>query len=542
VWQRSCDQVRDRIPAYLKQGCVLVVLLGLVLRFMSLGQGLYWYDETITSLRIAGYTEAEAVQTLSAAPVSTPANLQRYQVPAPGRGLSATLHSLRSEDPQHPPLYYLLAHVWMRIFGPSVSAIRSLSAVLSLLVLVGMAWLCWELFRTRLALWLGLAIVAISPIHLVYAQEARQYSLWSALILLASAALVRSWRQPAIKNWAVYTSLLALNWYTFLLTGGVVAAHGLFVLLGWRRGQRSATVAFSLAVLGSIALFAPWLIWISSNLGHGYSNVSWTALWRSPFSVAKTFFHNLTLPFIDFGVRGFTPQFLWPVYLLVLVLLGYSLWIAICQLESATRNFIFCLAGVPAGLLVLPDLVSGGLRSATPRYLIPTFLGIQLLVIAMLTLKWNSKTNGARRSPWVASLLFLSLVLSGVISGAVLRQAPVWWHQAANGGVLEVSRRVTSYPDPVLISDAELGDLLALSYYLPPDLPLQLRPQCWTCRINREFRQIPYLPTPLPQAKTVLLHNPKPSQAWLARLLGNPVYQLESLDDRRGSMLWRLSR
>ena len=40
-----------------------------------------------------------------------------------------------------------------------------------------MYWLCLELFESSVTAWLAVAIIAISPFQIVYAQEARPYSL-----------------------------------------------------------------------------------------------------------------------------------------------------------------------------------------------------------------------------------------------------------------------------------------------------------------------------------------------------------------------------
>lgn len=39
-----------------------------------------------------------------------------------------------------------------------------------------------------------MALIAVSPFHVLYAQEAREYSLWTVTILLSSAALLRAMR------------------------------------------------------------------------------------------------------------------------------------------------------------------------------------------------------------------------------------------------------------------------------------------------------------------------------------------------------------
>jgi len=51
---RSLDKLRILFIALL--------LLGVLFRFVNLDKGLYWYDETVTSVRSAGYIRPEIVQ------------------------------------------------------------------------------------------------------------------------------------------------------------------------------------------------------------------------------------------------------------------------------------------------------------------------------------------------------------------------------------------------------------------------------------------------------------------------------------------------
>ena len=113
---------------------IVVLVLGIFFRFANLGNKVYWIDEAYTSLRISGYTEVEMLTQISYQQIISPSDLQKYQQINSETNLTDTLHSLATEDPQHPPLYYILARHWAQWFGSSVTAMRSLAAVISLLV------------------------------------------------------------------------------------------------------------------------------------------------------------------------------------------------------------------------------------------------------------------------------------------------------------------------------------------------------------------------------------------------------------------------
>jgi uncharacterized membrane protein len=98
----------------------------------------------------------------------------------------------------HPPLYYLLLHVWL-LFGPSVLTLRLLSAVASSSALVTFFVLSRRLAQRRVAL-LATALMACSAFQVWYAQEARLYALVTLAVLLAVYALVRAWQQGGLRS------------------------------------------------------------------------------------------------------------------------------------------------------------------------------------------------------------------------------------------------------------------------------------------------------------------------------------------------------
>src|SRR5215469_11764749 len=92
-----------------------------------------------------------------------------------------------------PPLYYMAIEGWMRLFGSSEVAMRSLSAVASVLTVPLVYAIGKELFDSRSAL-LAALVFALSPMQVAYAQEARTYALLSlpvCAVLWSSARFMR---------------------------------------------------------------------------------------------------------------------------------------------------------------------------------------------------------------------------------------------------------------------------------------------------------------------------------------------------------------
>ncbi|MGD2147879.1 MAG: glycosyltransferase family 39 protein [Anaerolineae bacterium] len=77
---------------------------------------------------------------------------------------------------QHPPLYYTLLSGWIRVLGDGEASARSLSALLSTLTLPVAYLLGRRVGDARVGL-LCAVILAVSPFHVRFGQEARMYAL-----------------------------------------------------------------------------------------------------------------------------------------------------------------------------------------------------------------------------------------------------------------------------------------------------------------------------------------------------------------------------
>ncbi len=187
--------------------------LAAALRFWHLGSQSYWYDES-------------------------------YTVDLVGRGLGDMLSTIpRTEST--PPLYYLLAWVWAKVFGTSEAGLRSLSALIGTAT-VPVVWSAARGFFTtkRIAL-IAAALTAVNPYFVWYSQEARSYVLLVFMTALTLVFLAR--RNVAL--WAVAAILALLTHY---FAGFIVVAEAAWLIYAER--TRAAALAAGAVGLAGVAL------------------------------------------------------------------------------------------------------------------------------------------------------------------------------------------------------------------------------------------------------------------------------------------------
>jgi Predicted membrane protein len=174
-----------------------------------------------------------------------------------------------------PPLYYVLLHGWIGIFGSSSVAVRSLSGIFGVAA-VGLAYLAGRrLGRTRSACrWLGISamiVVGVSPYAIHYASEARMYSLAMVLVLLGVIIGIDAWTAPSAARLAAITlvtvGLLMTQYWSFFLLVPVTIGLVLVSLRGVELARHSAR-RLLLAVLVGGVLFLPWVPTMRTQLAH----------------------------------------------------------------------------------------------------------------------------------------------------------------------------------------------------------------------------------------------------------------------------------
>ncbi len=531
---------------------IVILVIGIFFRFANIDRKFYWIDETYTSLRVAGYTEAEMVKKFSYQQITSPSDLQKYQQINPEHNLTDTLHSLATEDSQHPPLYYILARYWAQWFGSSVTAMRSLPVAISLLVFPAIYWLAWELFASSTVAWMAIAIFAISPYHILFSQEARQYSLWTLTTILSTASLLRATRiqenlNPIslIFHWIIYAVTLATGLYTHLLFICVAAAHAIYIAIiaNWRDIQ--TFIAYYVAALVAFIAFMPSAINVAENINQIKSTTAWTEQ-ANLLTLVSKWFGSVTIAFFDLGIDGSanTTQLasLIPVSLIILALVGYAIFFLCRHTPKRVWLLILLTIATTALFLAVPDILKGGRRSANPRYLVPCYVGMQLAVAYLLSIKISGNLDGYKHQN-VWKFIMVALFAAGIISAGKISQADSWWNKGSGWlrTEIEVAKTINQATNPLIVSDANIAYIMPLSYQLEPKVKLLIAPRCYTaCYKNRELALAkPKLPTIPKGFSDLFLYRPS---SVLRSGIQQQNYKIDPITDTVELNLWKLTK
>lgn len=201
------------------------------------------------------------------------------------RPVPALLEALRHDG--SPPLYYLLLHGWMQVFGTSTFAVRALSGVISLVGLP-LAYLLGRKLTGRPATGIAAALIfAAMPWSVRYATETRMYMLVAVLTMLLLLALGELRARPRVLPTlavAVCAAAVALTHYWAFFLLGALALH--LVAVAWRRpSSRPWSVRGLAALVLAGVLFLPWVPGFLFQLHH--TGTPWAPIpsWASPLGV-----------------------------------------------------------------------------------------------------------------------------------------------------------------------------------------------------------------------------------------------------------------
>ena len=500
---------------WLRNFLLLLMILGIFFRFYHIDHKVYWYDETMTSLRISGYTQTQFEETIYGKNRFTIGELRgQYQYPT-NDSSSADMWTALAQHPEHSPAYYVLARAWMQLWPNQVVSIRLLSVLISLLALPCMYWLTWELFGSDLASWAATATLAISPFHVLYAQEAREYALWTVTILLSSATLLWANRHSSPYRWLVYGLTNALGLYVHPFSAFVSVSHGVYILVSERFCLSRRSWLYLMATGLSVILLIPWLVTVWNQADLFVSN---TASVNQPRAGVLQLFWLLNLSRLFFDLNQ-GPSAINPIHYILAGLLILSVWNLYRRATPNSFGFVMVLMGVTGLAILGPDILLGGRRSSITRYAIPAYLGIQISMAFLFASQISRNpfaTHGAFRlsKPWRNGAI--ALALAGILSCAVNSHYPVWWHKSyaksrrnpdvaefINGFVKQqkeptngVMQRRQKYR-PLVISDKKpAGQVLSLSHLLESDVNIQLVDHPGEAKTPKRFDPIfLYLPS-----------------------------------------------
>lgn len=244
---------------------LLIVLLGFVLRLISINQSL-WLDEATSVLVARDFSFAVIVNKFS-----------------PGDF--------------HPPLYYFLLKIWVGVFGATEIGARSLSVVLGLAT-IPMVFLIGRRLLGKETGLIAALFFATAPLHIYYSQEARMYAIATFFVSVFVLFFLRVQEKKAtLFDWVGLTVSAIFAFYTHYLTLTLL----LVVLLNFvfnkhylKKDFSKWIIFFALIILS----FAPWLPIFSQQIQNSaLAKINAPYWWKV---LGKTDFKQLALVPVKF--------------------------------------------------------------------------------------------------------------------------------------------------------------------------------------------------------------------------------------------------
>lgn len=349
-----------------------LLLSGALLRIFQLGSRPMWYDEAIAALVSRAGVKAIV-----------------HSMVAPVAGASSNVH---------PPFYFSTLWAWMELFGESPLAVRSLSVVCSMVVMIFLWDFAKSLFGRRAALFV-LALYAFSPFQVHYGQEARMYVMLSMFLLIATWAMWKLMDGGKWYFWIVLGFSSALAMYTQVLASVYLTCLYLVPVL-MRRWDRIKEPIF--AGIFALVLYLPWMTLLPSQ----FSRI------QAGYWVERPGALELVQTLLSFNT-GLPLQGLWlPMGLALSILFVVLLfWHTYKMLVKRGAHSQYLLALIT--LSILPVVLLFILSQAWPVYIVRALLPsgvIYLLWIATL-LAGNGLKVFDRSLMWVVLIAIFAVGL-----------------------------------------------------------------------------------------------------------------------------------
>ena len=280
----------------------------------------------------------------------------------------------------NPPLYYILLHYWIKIFGQSAFALRCLSLIFfTLMIYMIFLFVKHITKKNDRQIEIFLILIIFNPFLLYFGFEARMYSLFALLTVSSYYYLIK---QNKLRS--ILINVLGL--YTHYFFTLVLLSQLIYSMIFDR--QRFKNVLKS--VILSFVLALPWFLFIYNRI---LSNTK--TFWAKPTHI-EDLFNSLAILYTGYEAEYYN---YYDRYLMLLSLV-LSVVLLFC-LRRVKINKITKMLLVWSFLFYFLFLIISIFKPVfVPRYLIFAACGFNILIIYLL-LRMNSKF----------SLLFIGLIL-----------------------------------------------------------------------------------------------------------------------------------
>jgi uncharacterized membrane protein len=248
---------------------LLWVVLGAGLRLTNLDGKPPWTDEFATLVLSLG----NSFKSIPIDRVVSFQDLLNLLIPHPTSTVSDVVERVLAED-HHPPTYFVLAHLWMKLFPTddglvNLWAARALPALFGILTIPVMYICSYFTFRSTLIANLTAAMLALSPYGVFISQEARHYTLailWITIsvscLAVACQYLARQQKLPIplMLGWIVINNL-GMATHSFFIFALAAETLGLGLFIFWQIRQlepQPSSIVAKLVAARDILLHPCW--------------------------------------------------------------------------------------------------------------------------------------------------------------------------------------------------------------------------------------------------------------------------------------------
>ena len=492
---------------------IITIAIAVILRIINLGSREFWYDEVLSLLLSTGQKK------LYTHPSDVPVILANYKpllsLPLENswanllQTFEKLLKGLVAEP--HPPLFFIGQHFWLRLFGNSVTAMRSLPVIYS----IGTIFCSYSLGRKLLGYRGGLLLAAtlgLNPFFFFHSLNVRMYCslvFWTVLSGWATIELVSlrrktigiennednfsqleqsQPRQKVVRHKIIWSLVLVFSataglmtfyYFCFWIASLVICV----LLLDFIQAQESPTNPLknllntlikskrwqqqSLLLSGSVIITIPWLLWGTRQ----QLNNADLGRFKAGSNLLETAGKHLEGILTTLGINLFTGDWasiLSPTIINLAGIIAIALMIASIiylwrnqsyQLLSIAISFSL----VPLFLMVAVDVISGKFTvgfgfGRSLIFILPGCLLLLVTAISKMKPKWQTYT----------AIALLVCYLSTTVTDYALRQRSMFHDLAA------IIDQQPQTPTLIVMNSSAWGHVLRLAYYLPEESPIEL--------------------------------------------------------------------
>ncbi|MFM2063434.1 MAG: hypothetical protein RLZZ507_3104 [Cyanobacteriota bacterium] len=455
---------------------LITIAIAVILRIINLGTREFWYDEVLSLL--LSTSQNAVYKTPKDAPVVLAEYTSLLSLPKETslgdffKTIVVLLKSLLGGEP-HPPIFFLSQHFWLRLFGNSEAAMRSLNTLFSIAAMGGAYGLGKFILGHRGGLFFA-ALLAISPFYLFHSLNVRMYAplvLWVILTTWSLLYLIE--QQNSDINQSRSSQLLWNGLFIISITAGLMTFY---------------LYAYWLIVLGVLVLYLDRRHWLQHGLRLGTGvllTIPWT-LWGTVKQLRNAdlnrFGNNSSNlpPFLrhlqDFAntlgtdvLIGDWATSLDPIVvtlsgcLVILIFVGFiiHLW---NKKEQKNLGTVLILGILPIFLALIVDVVS-------KKFTLGFGFGRTMIIIVpgclLLIALWVEKAIDKQwRTLVAAGILLIYLTIS--IGDLSLRNRYVF------RSVAELVATDKNQTTLIAMNSKAWGHVNRLAYYIPADYPVML--------------------------------------------------------------------